>query len=259
MRYSNFILNSIKQETIAGYKNYSLGNLWLLIQPLTMMSIYILVFGHLFQQKLSIDLNSSIHSYTIYICSGLIFWNFFVDLFSRYSNIYIKYAFLLKKVAIPMYAFFIIEASSALFSFLIFSSIFITFLFFTHNHSIINFYVLFSTIPIIFLLAFSLGYTLSILNIFVRDVGSAVGIFLQIWFWATPIIYPANIIPERFYYLFALNPFVSIINNIRFAFGFHKDIELNSAAIYPILLSLIFIFLSMLLLRYNKKYMNDFL
>jgi len=259
MNYLSFVLNSLKQETIAGYKNYSLGNLWLFIQPLTMMTIYIIVFGHLFQQKLLINIDENPYSYTIYICSGLIFWNFFVDVFSRFTNLYLKYSYLLKKVSIPLYTFFFIEIFASIFNFIIFLILFLIFLFFVDLIYVVNFYYLLIALFLTLLLGVTMGFGLGIVNIFIRDVGYAVGIILQLWFWITPIIYPTSIIPDYLKEYLLINPFLPIINTARSVFSIGSNSNIIISLIYPILISLVFIFFAITLLRINRKLIKDFL
>jgi lipopolysaccharide transport system permease protein len=59
--------------------------------------------------------------------------------------------------------------------------------------------------------AIGLGISLGVLNVFFRDVGQFFGIFLQFWFWLTPIVYPVTILPERFQSLMSLNPMAPLI------------------------------------------------
>src|SRR3546814_11409100 len=59
--------------------------------------------------------------------------------------------------------------------------------------------------------AIGLGMVLGVLNVFFRDVGQLFGVVLQFWFWLTPIIYPASILPERLQPLMALNPMASVM------------------------------------------------
>src|SRR3546814_18008269 len=59
--------------------------------------------------------------------------------------------------------------------------------------------------------AIGLGMVLGVLNVFFRDVGQLFGVVLQFWFWLTPIIYPASILPARLQPLMALNPMASVM------------------------------------------------
>jgi lipopolysaccharide transport system permease protein len=60
-------------------------------------------------------------------------------------------------------------------------------------------------------MALGLGMTLGVLHVFFRDVGQAFGILLQFWFWLTPIVYPASILPPSVQPWLALNPLASVI------------------------------------------------
>ncbi len=64
---------------------------------------------------------------------------------------------------------------------------------------------------LISMLAFGLGVVLGVLNVFSRDIGQVTTIVLQIWFWLTPIVYPASVLPEHMRWLLQLNPLVPLV------------------------------------------------
>ena len=74
------------------------------------------------------------------------------------------------------------------------------------------FLAVFPVLAIQIVFSIGLAVTLGVLNVFFRDVGQFFGIFLQFWFWLTPIVYPLTILPEKISSLIVWNPMTSIVN-----------------------------------------------
>lgn len=212
--YRHFILESIKREFLQKYTNSFLGALWAVLNPLSMIAIYTLVFSQIMKAKLP-GIDSSF-AYSIYLCAGIIPWALFVEISSRSVNVFMDNANFLKKIRMPKICFPIIIVGSACINFIITSVLFFVFL------AVAGFlpgYVIFYSIPLvlaIIILSVSIGVFLGVLNVFFRDIGQFFNIFVQFLFWFTPIVYPVNIVPERFRFAIYYNPFTVIID------GFHS-------------------------------------
>ena len=136
-------------------------------------------------------------AYSIYLCAGLLTWGLFAEIVGRAQNIFLEHANLMKKLSFPRMTLPVIVVLSAGLNFAIIFGLFLLFLLVTGNFP--NWLIL-GTIPVLAVqVAFSvgLGITLGVLNVFFRDVGQFFGIFTQFWFWLTPIVYPASILPEE--------------------------------------------------------------
>jgi lipopolysaccharide transport system permease protein len=150
------------------------------------------------------------YAYSVYLCAGLLTWNYFVEAVNRGQNIFLENANLLKKVNFPVLTLSVIAMANAMVSFGIIFGLFLIFLVATGSFPGLVFVAIFPVLLIQTLLAFGLGLTLGILNVFFRDVGQLFGVVLQFWFWLTPIVYPASILPEWAQQLIAYNPMTSI-------------------------------------------------
>jgi lipopolysaccharide transport system permease protein len=106
------------------------------------------------------------------------------------------------------------------------------------------------------LLAIGLGMVLGVLNVFFRDVGQFFGIFLQFWFWFTPVVYPASILPEQVKPLMALNPMYPVIGSYQTIFVNQKWPDW-SALFYPLVLGLVLCALSLRMYRQHVGEMVD--
>ncbi|MDV7104204.1 ABC transporter permease [Vibrio sp. TH_r3] len=211
--YRAFILGSVKREFQVKYQNSMLGALWNVINPLAMIFVYTVIFSQLMRAKLpGVD---STFGYSIYLCTGILAWGLFSEVFSRNVNIFLENSNLLKKINFPSLCLPIISILSALLNFSIIFSLFIIFLVLSGTFPGM---VIFLSVPILCILilfAVGLGITLGVLNVFFRDIGQLVGVGIQLWFWGTPIIYPLNILPEKIQIIVMLNPLTTIFNALQ--------------------------------------------
>lgn len=202
--YRYFITNSITNELRARFAQSKLGGLWVVLNPLSQALIYALILSNVLSSKLpGID---SKYAYSVYLLSGLLCWNLFHELVSRCLTMFIDNGNLLKKIHFPKITLPIIAAGSSILNniFLLLSILLILIVF---NHAI---YTSLLWLPLLIIittvLALGVGILLSIFNVFLRDIGQITLIFLQMWFWFTPIVYPATILPETGKELMQLNP-----------------------------------------------------
>lgn len=193
--YRGFILGSVKREFQSKYRNSLLGAAWTVLNPLAMIVVYTVIFSQVMKAKLpGVD---STFAYSIYLCAGVITWGLFAEITGRAQNIFLDNANLLKKLSFPRLSLPIIVVLSAGLNFGIVFGLFTLFLLLTGNFPGWAFFAL---IPLLVLqVAFSigLGVSLGVLNVFFRDVGQMFNVVLQFWFWLTPIVYPASILPTE--------------------------------------------------------------
>ena len=252
--YRGFIRGSVQREFQIKYRNSLLGAAWNIINPLAMIVVYTVIFAQVMRAKLlGVD---STFAYSIYLCAGVLTWGLFAEMFGRSQNMFLENANLLKKISFPRITLPIIVVANAGLNFVIVFSLFLAFLVVSGNFPG---WVTLAIVPVLVLqitFAMGLGMVLGVLNVFFRDVGHFFGIFLQFWFWLTPIVYPANILPERIKPLLALNPMASIV-------AAYQGILVNQqwphwVSLWPTaLLSVAFCFLGLHLFKKNVGEMVD--
>jgi len=207
--YRGFIHGSVAREFHARYRNSLLGALWAVLNPLAMVTIYTLIFSSVMQARLpGIE---DPYAYSIYLCAGILTWNLFAEITGRGQNVFLENAALLKKLSFPRLCLPIIVILSALLNFAIVLGIFLAVLILIGRFPGLPLLGIIPVLAVQILFAVGLGILLGVLNVFFRDVGQFFAIALQFWFWLTPIVYPAAIIPERFRSLIELNPMVPVI------------------------------------------------
>jgi lipopolysaccharide transport system permease protein len=208
--YRGFIRGSVQREFQIKYRNSLLGAAWNIINPLAMIVVYTVIFAQVMKAKLpGVD---STFAYSIYLCAGILTWGLFAEMVGRCQTMFLDNANLLKKISFPRITLPIIVVSNAGLNFVIVLGLFLAFLVVSGNFPG---WVVIALLPLLALqitLAMGLGMVLGVLNVFFRDVGHFFGIFLQFWFWLTPIVYPVNILPEQIKPLMALNPMASIVS-----------------------------------------------
>ena len=203
-KYRDFIRRSAWQDLRHRYAGSSMGFLWNVLNPLFQILLYTLVFSRLMAIRIA-DLSST-YGFAIYLCAGLIPWIGFSETVSRCTNAFLENANYLRKMAIPEQVFVAQNAGSSFLSLLIGMALL------TAICCLLGHYPAWSwvSLPLILILlqgfGFGLGLFLGVLNVFLRDIGQALGLFLQLWFWATPIVYTEQILPEWLRSWMALNP-----------------------------------------------------
>lgn len=207
--YRGFILGSVKREFQSKYRNSILGAAWMVLNPLAMILVYTVIFSQVMHARLP---GADSHfAYGIYLCAGTLTWGLFAEITSRGQSVFLEHANLIKKLSFPRICLPLIVVLNAGLNFAIIFGLFIGFLILSGNFPG---WVFFGIVPVLMvqiIFAIGLGIILGVLNVFFRDVGQFFGIFLQFWFWFTPIVYPVSILPEKIRTLLVWNPMASII------------------------------------------------
>jgi lipopolysaccharide transport system permease protein len=207
--YRGFIIGSVQREYQSKYRNSLLGAAWTVLNPLAMIVVYTVIFAQVMRAKLpGVD---STFAYSIYLCAGVLTWGLFAEITGRAQNMFLEHANLLKKLSFPRLCLPVTVVANAGLNFAIVFGLFTAFLVVSGNFPGWAYLALLPILAIQVAFAIGLGISLGVLNVFFRDVGHFFGIFLQFWFWLTPIVYPVTILPERFQSLMSLNPMAPLI------------------------------------------------
>ena len=207
--YRGFVLGSVKREFQSKYGNAVLGAAWSLLSPLAMILVYTVIFAEVMRAKLPGSSNT--FAYSIYLCAGILTWGLFAEIVARAQVMFIEQANLLKKISFPRICLPLIVVLNALLNFAIIFGLFTVFLVATGNFPGLAYLAILPVLAIQVLFAIGLGMILGVLNVFFRDVGQFFAIFIQFWFWFTPIVYPASILPEGIRALLVFNPMAAVI------------------------------------------------
>jgi lipopolysaccharide transport system permease protein len=207
--YRGYILGSVKREFQSKYGNAILGAAWTVLNPLAMILVYTVIFAQVMRAKMPGA--DGPYAYSIYLCAGILTWGLFAEITTRAQTMFIDQANLLKKISFPRVCLPLIVVLNALMNFAIIFAIFVLFLAFSGNFPGWIFFAIFPVLLLQIALASGIGMVLGVLNVFFRDVGQFYTIFLQFWFWFTPVVYSAAILPEEVRPLLAWNPMAPVI------------------------------------------------
>lgn len=238
IQYRHFIFSSVKREFQIRYLNSMLGGLWAIINPLAMIAVYTIVFSQLMQAKLP-GQTAPGNLYSVYLCAGLLLWGLFAEIVNRNMQIFVEQGNLIKKMNFPKICLPAIVSLTALLNFGIVFSLFLGYLAIAGK---LPGLALLGMLPVLFTLfvfATGLGISLGVLNVFFRDVGHFFGVFMQFWFWLTPVVYAINIVPGRYQALLELNPLLPVVQSAQSIFVNHTVLPLQQLA-FPLVLGLLF-------------------
>jgi lipopolysaccharide transport system permease protein len=200
--YRDFVLGSVRREFQSKTSNTVLGASWSLLSPLAMIVVYTVIFSQVMHARLPAAGTGAAtaadvpYAYSIWLCAGILSWTLFAAIVGRAQNMFIEQASLIKKISFPRICLPAIVVLSALLDFGIMFGLFTFFLLGSGNFPGWVFAALAPVLLLQVLLAIGLGTVAGVLNVFFRDVGPFVNIAMQFWFWLTPIVYPASILPE---------------------------------------------------------------
>lgn len=255
-QYRLFILSSIHNELVTRFARSKLGGVWMIINPLAQVAIYALILSNVLAAKLpGID---NKYAYSIYLMAGLLAWTLFSEIIGRCLNLFIEQGNLIKKIQFPHITLpAIVVGSNIVNNALLFIAMLGIFLLLDHHFSPTMLLLLPLTI-ILSGFALGVGLVLGVINVFVRDLGQAVPIVLQILFWFTPITYPAEIFPESYRFWLNLNPLYHFTAPYQDILVFARAPSL-SGIIVMCALSVLLLSLSLFLFRRSSEEMVDVL
>ncbi len=186
------------------------GFLWVFVQPIATVSIFYFVFAIGFR-------SGSVEGtpFILWFVVGLAAWLYFNDVVNGASNAIISNQHLVKKTIFPTEVLPFTELLVNLFSHCIFLLVIVGMLvFFGVGFGFYNFLVIYYFICMAFL-ALGFGWLLSSLQVFNKDLGQAIPILLNIWFWITPIVWSKAIIPKEYAWVEEYNPIFYIVEGYR--------------------------------------------
>lgn len=208
--YRELLKNNIIKDIGGKYKNSFLGILWSFINPLLQITVYAFVF--------QVILKSNIENYAVYLCCGLIPWQYFASVVLRGSAVMVDNGNIIKKVYFPREILPLSLVSSEGVNFLISTIIILGFVIFGGIG--LSFYALwyFVIFAIQYIVLMGISLIASSITVYFRDLQHILGILMQLLFYATPIVYSMDSVPGNFKWLLKLNPMSYLIEGYRAIF-----------------------------------------
>jgi ABC-2 type transport system permease protein len=207
LNYRELVMQLVSRNVKTRYKRSVLGVAWTMISPLMMMTVMTIVFSSLF--------NTRIENYAVFLLTGLTVWGFFSQTSAGIMTELTWGGSLLSKIYVPPSAFAISALGTGVVNLIL--SLVPLLLIMAVTGMPITPAFLFLPVPILFVCMFALGLGLVLarLAIFFADIAEMYQILLMIWFYATPIIYPIDIVTDERRILLLLNPMHYLIEVFR--------------------------------------------
>ncbi len=222
-KYRDLMFLFVKRDFTALYKQTILGPLWAIIQPLLTTVVFTVVFGNLAKLTTADITGDFVVPGFLFYMSGNIVWSYFSGTLSKTSSTFIENRATMGKVYYPRLVSPISTSISHLISFGIQLAMFLGFWIYyliRGETSIVVSPMLLFLIPTILqmmILSVGCGIIISSLTTKYRDLAMLVGFGLQLWQYGSPIAYGLQLVPERFMWIYMLNPVTSIVTTFRYA------------------------------------------
>ena len=207
------------------YKQTILGCVWALIQPVMGMVIFSIIFGHWAK------IPSDNYPYPIFVYSGLLPWTFFANALTQSGNSVIGSASLISKVYFPRIIIPLASIGSCLLDFAIALAIMLGLMVFYGVGFGVNLLALPILLVALIFTALGVGTFLSALMVSYRDFRYVIPFLVQVWMYATPVVFSVKLVPVHWRWALYLNPVSGIIDGFRSAFlgkSFNLDVLLLS-------------------------------
>jgi len=195
LRASREILSNLTMREVRGkYKRSFFGQAWSLLNPIASLTIYTIVFGFVLRATPPPGEPSGIDVFTLWLACALLPWNFFSATVLGGMSALLGNAGLIQKVYFPRYTLVVANMFAGLVTFgfelLVLAGIAVIF----GSNIWIWIPLVLVFVALLALFGLGIGLMLSIANVYFRDTAQFVGILMQVWFYATPIVYPVTLI-----------------------------------------------------------------
>jgi lipopolysaccharide transport system permease protein len=194
------------------YKQTVLGFVWAIIQPVMLMIVFSIFFGGLAQMP------SDGVPYPIFVFAALLPWTFFAGAISASANSLIGSAHLVSKVYFPRIIIPLSSIGAGLVDFAISAGVLLLLMAWYGVGWTFNLLAAPLLVAGVVLVAFGVGTFLSALTVTYRDFRYVIPFMVQFWMFATPVVYPASLVPDEWRWMLYLNPMVGLIEGFRSAF-----------------------------------------
>jgi lipopolysaccharide transport system permease protein len=250
--YRDLLFFMIKRNIKVKYKQTVLGGLWAVIQPFFMMVVFTLFFGKLAK------IPSDGIPYPIFNYSAMVVWAYFSQALSQSGNSIVGEGNLISKIYFPRIIIPLTPVLSGLMDFCIAFFVLILMMCYFHIYPSISSIYLPFLVLLLILTASGVGMILAALNAKYRDIQYTIPFLVQLWMFASPIVYPSSLIPEKYRVYYALNPMVGVIEGFRSAL-LRTDAFPTQTVLVSSLVSLTLFIVGLMYFKQVERYFADVL
>ncbi len=210
-RYRELLYMLAVRDIQLRYKQTAFGVVWAVLQPLLPAIIFAVIFG------MFAKLPSNGSPYLLFVFTGTMIWNLFSQSISRAGNSLVGNAALISKVYFPRMVVPLSSIGAVIFDFLITAVLLVAFMVLYKTPPTMNlvFFPLFILLALVTAVGISLW--LSALNVKYRDFMYAMPFLVQVWLYATPVVYASSLVPQKFRWIYSINPAVGFVEGFRWS------------------------------------------
>ncbi|MCL9769726.1 ABC transporter permease [Flavobacterium sp. HXWNR69] len=252
--YRDLLVLFVRRDFVTVYKQTILGPLWFFIQPLLTTITFTIIFGNVAQ--LSTDGAPQV----VFYMAGITLWNYFSTCLTSVSGVFNANAGIFGKVYFPRLIMPLTIVISNLMKFGVQFLLFVGFVvyFALQNQIQPNTWILFTPVIIVLmaLISMGIGLILSSMTTKYKDLNQLIGFGVQLFMYATPVIYPSSSVPSDYLWVVDLNPLVGLFDYMRYAYLGVGDFALVDV-VYPSVFALVILMVGVLVFNKTQKTFMD--
>lgn len=207
------ILSMAKRQIVSQYVGSVLGFCWTIINPMVLIAVFWFVFSVGFKAQPVKDV-----PFVVWLTAGMAIWSFFTDVLGKASDAVRNNTALVKKTIFPSQILPFVSIISCLVNHMVFLFLLLILLIFNGMTFSLFFFQSLYYVFCLIVLTLGLSWMVSALNVFIKDVAQIVSVILQIGFWATPIFWNIDMMPESYHFFIKLNPMYYLVQGYRDSF-----------------------------------------
>lgn len=208
-RYRELVYFFAWRDVKVRYKQAALGAAWAILQPLASMLVFAFFFGRLAQVP------SDGVAYPLFAYTGLLLWTYFSTSISQAGQSLVSNSNLLTKVYFPRFTLPFSTVASGLLDFAIGLGFLLVMMLYYEARPSWTLLLVPLFMGQLILLTLGVGIWLAALNVLYRDIKHALPLAIQLWMFASPVIYPLDFIPSQYRWLMLLNPLAGVVDGFR--------------------------------------------
>ena len=244
-------LLTVRQVSVR-YKQTVIGVAWVLLQPLAAMAIFTIIFGYFAK------LSTNGLPYPVFAYSALIMWNLFSEGLSRAGTSLIADEKLITKVYFPRLIIPLSAVGSAWIDFAVSLFVLLPLTLFYGLRPSVSLFLLPVAMVLTMILSAGVGMMMAALNVRYRDFQYTIPFVLQVWLYASPVVYSTQIVPESVRSLYYLNPMVGLIELSRYAVTGQGTVDVQGLGISAVAAIGLFV-LGSTVFRWVERSFADFI
>lgn len=208
-QYRDLFYFLVARDIKIRYKQTVLGGLWAIIQPFFSMVVFSLFFGKL------AGIPSDGVPYPIFSFTAMVAWTYFANAITGSGNSLVGNTQLISKVYFPRIMIPLTPVLAGLLDFSIAFTILIFLMFYFHIYPTPMIFLLPLLVSLMILTASGVGTFLAALNAKYRDIKYTIPLLVQLWMFVSPVVYPTSMVPEKYRFIYSLNPLSGVIEGFR--------------------------------------------